>query len=261
MDNLIENLEKNFFDAPLSDLAIDYLDIGLDMITNSEIMESIPVVKTFVLLHKEVMSIKERFFAKKLLIFAHEINSGQVLEEEIKKRKTALENGEKWIKKEIEEIAIFLDRLDFAYKAKMLATLYIGFINKKISSNKYVNILQIIDKWQKYDNDLLEKIYMENKKGTLNNRGRDYVIMIDSASQQRLEALGILKVKRKVINLLNEFDKLLNNDEINEILEEGEFCLDETYELNYEGIILAEILFEGKIIHDFNDNYFNLSSL
>lgn len=263
MDNLIEGIEKNFFDEPLTDLAIDYLDIGLDMITNSDIVEAIPVVKTFVSLHKGAMSIKERFFAKKLLVFAYEVNSGQVSEKEIQKRKTAIKNDEKWIKREIEEITVFLDRFDFAYKAKILAKLYVGFINKKISSDKYLNMLSIVDKWQKYDNALLERIYMEKKNGTLNiSYGeRDYVIMIDNASKQRLESLGVLKVNRKVVNLLNEFDGLLDDGEIEEILENSEFCLDETYGLNYEGMILAEILFEGKIIHEFDKDYFNLSSM
>ena len=48
MENLITEMEKSFFDEPVVDLAIDYLDIGLDMITNSEIIDAIPVVKTFV---------------------------------------------------------------------------------------------------------------------------------------------------------------------------------------------------------------------
>ncbi len=178
------------------------------------------------------------------------------------KKKIAIENHEKWVKKEIEEIAVFLDRFDFAYKDQILAKLYIGFINNRISSDKYLNMLPIIDKWQKYDNGLLEKIYTENKNGTLNiSYGeRDYVIMIDNASKQRLESLGVLKVKREVVNLLNVFEGL-SNDEIEEIIEDSEYCLQETFELNYEGIILAEILFEGKMLHEFNENCFNLSSI
>lgn len=262
MEDLFTEIEKSFFDEPVVDLAIDYLDIGLDMITNSEIIEAIPVVKTFVSLHKGVMSIKERVFAKKLLVFASEINSGQVSNTALSERRIAIGNNEKWIKKEIEEITVFLDRFDFVYKSSILAKLYIAFINEKISSDKYLNMLPIIDRWQKYDNSLLERIYKEQKNGTLNisHGERNYVIMIDVASKQRLESLGILKIKREVVSLLNEFEGLSDED-IDEILEEGEYCLQETFELNYEGIILAEILFEGKVLHDFDENYFNLSSM
>ncbi len=86
MENIIDEIEKTIFDEPLADLAIDYLDIGLDMVLDSEIIKAIPVVKTFVSLYKGTMSIKERFFAKKLMIFANEIYSGQVSEEEIQKK-------------------------------------------------------------------------------------------------------------------------------------------------------------------------------
>lgn len=168
MENIIYEIEKTIFDDPLSDLAIDYLDIGLDMILDSEIIEAIPVVKTFVSLYKGTMSIKERFFAKKLMIFASEIYSGQVSEEEIEKRKIAIKNNEKWVKKEIENIVIFLDKFDFAYKAKLLAKLYILFLNKKVGLERYINMISIIDKWQKYDNELLKKLYNGYKEGKIN---------------------------------------------------------------------------------------------
>lgn len=266
MKNIASEIEKTLFDKPLEDmkeLSVEYLDVLLDVVTDSEIIEAIPVVKTFVSLYNGVISVRECFFAKKLMAFAKEIHSGNVSEEELVKRKKAIENKESWIRKEIEQIVVFLDRFDFAYKSILLAKLYVALINKKISSDKYLNMLPIIDKWQQYDNGLLEKIYDENRKGTLNisNGARDYVILIDSASRERLVSLGILKVKREVVSLLNKFEGLLDDDEIEEILEDGEFCLEETYELNYEGIILAEILFEGKVIHEFDENYFNLSSI
>lgn len=263
MKNIIEKIEKTIFDEPIADLTIDYLDIGLDMITDSEIIEAIPVVKTFVSLYKGTMSIKERFFAKKLLIFAYEIYNGNVSENEIARRKDAIINNENWVRKEIEEIVIFLDRFDFSYKSQIFAKLYVAFLNNIISADKYLNMLPIIDKWQKNDNDLLQIIYREYKNKTLNiaKGERDYVLLIDHASKQRLESLGILNVKREVINLLNKFEGLLDEKEIEEIIDNGEYSLEETYELNYEGIILAEILYEGKVITGFSENYFNLSSI
>lgn len=263
MENIIEGIERTFFDEPLTDLAIDYLDIGLDVVTDSEIIEVIPVVKTFVSLYKGTMSIKERFFAKKLMIFASEIYNGNVPESEINKRKEAIKNNEYWIKKEIEEIVIFLDRFDFSYKAKIFAKLYVAFIKNIICSEKYLNMLPIIDKWQKNDNGLLQILYREYKNKTLNISygGRDYFYFIDSASKQRLESLGVLKIKREVINLLIEFDGILEEEEMEEIIEKGEYSLEETYELNYEGIILAEIINEGKAITKFDEKYFNLTSI
>lgn len=246
MENIIGEIEKTIFDEPLTDLAIDYLDIGLDMILDSEIIEAIPVVKTFVSLYKGTMSIKERFFAKKLMIFASEIYSGQVSEEEIQKRKIAIENNEKWVKKEIEDIAIFLDRFDFAYKAKLLAKLYILFLNKKIGLDRYINMISIIDKWQKYDNDLLEKLYIGYKEGNITGfmGGKHNAKTNYDGSMERLEALGILTIHYKVIDLVNELGSKFEVDDIKQIYGNCLYNLKRTLKLNYEGFILAEILFD-----------------
>ncbi|MFQ9516031.1 MAG: hypothetical protein ACLRZ9_09410 [Eubacterium sp.] len=263
MSDLVSEIEKSFFDKPITDLTIDYMDIGLDMITNSKIIENIPVVKTFVDMVKTGMSIKDKFLAKKLMIFAAQIYNGDIPDEEIEKRRKAIINQEKWVKKEVEEIIVFLDKFDFSYKALMMGKLYVSFVNGIISSDKYLNMLAIIDKWQKYDSDTLETIYKAYKNKTLNiaNGERDYVVLIDNASKQRLESLGILNIKREVINLLKKFDDFLDNEDMEEIIENGEYTLEETYGLNYEGIILAEILNEGKVITKFDEEYFNLTSI
>lgn len=260
MSKLISELKKSFFEKPIADLTVDYLDIGLDMITDSIILDNIPVVKSFVAFFKAGMSLKERHFAKKLANFVKQIHEGNIPESEFQKRKNAINNHEKWVEKEIEEIVIFLDRFDFSYKALMLAKLYVALINGVISSDKYLNMLPIIDKWQKYDSNTLKTIYNEHKKTTLNMEygNRDYVISIDLASKQRLESLGVIGITREVKDLLKEFGEIDEKD-IEEIKEEGQYCLDERYKLTYEGVILAEILFEDKVLTKFNKDYFNVS--
>lgn len=146
----------------------------------------------------------------------------------------------------------FLDRFDFDYKAKILAQVYIAFINKKISSDKYINMLPIIDKWQQYDEMFLKTIYDEYKKGALNER--DYNFVIDGASRQRLEALGIISIRQEV----EDISYLIDDKEDEDICP---FCLHQSIQLNYEGVILAEILFNGKVLSNFDKNYFNLSSI
>ena len=142
----------------------------------------------------------------------------------------------------------------------MFAKLYVALINGVISSDKYLNMLPIIDKWQKYDSNTLKTIYNEHKKTTLNMEygNRDYVISIDLASKQRLESLSVIGITREVKDLLKEFGEIDEKD-IKEIKEEGQYCLDERYKLTYEGVILAEILFEDKVLTKFNKDYFNVS--
>lgn len=250
-NNIINELEKSILEEPL-DLAIDLAETGLDEITDLEILKNLPVIKTLITIYKTGMSIKERHFAKKVMLFASHIHSDNVSSTELEKRRAAINKNQKWIKKEMEQIIVFLDRFDFDYKAKILAQIYIAFINSKISSDKYLNMLPIIDKWQQYDEVFLKTIYDENKKGSLNER--DYACFVDRASRQRLEALGIISINQEV----EDISYLIEDEEDDDICP---FCLHETFKLNYEGIILAEILFEGKVLSDFSENFFNLSSI
>lgn len=251
-NNIISELEKSILEEPL-DLTIDLAEIGLDEITDSEILKNIPVIKTLITIYKTGMSIKERHFAKKVMLFASHIHNDSISSGELEKRRNAINNNEKWIKKEMEQIIVFLDRFDFEYKAKILAKVYIAFINNKISSDKYLNMLPIIDKWQQYDEVALKTIYNENQKGSLNER--DYVCIIDRASRQRLEALGIISIQQEIEDISYLIE---DEDDADEICP---YCLHKSLKLNYEGIILAEVLFEGIVISDFGKNFFNLSSI
>lgn len=255
MSDIIYELEKSIFEKPIDDLTIDYLDIGLDMITDNQIIKNIPVVKTLFTFFKAGMSIKDRFFAKKLLIFANQIYAGNPSDIEIQKRKKAIKNHEKWIEKEIEEIVLFIDKFDFAYKAQMLAKLYVSFINGIISYDKYLNLLPIIDKWQKYDDTCLKTVYCEYKKNK--SFEKDYIIAVDLASKQRLNALGIIGIRTEVNDLFEEIDK--ENIDEEDVSDLKRYYLCEKYKLTYEGIILSEILFEKEIKTKFNSKYFNIS--
>lgn len=65
-NDMVEELVGSFFE-PLKqtdDLAVDYLEIGLDALIKSDIVEAIPVVKSFVHLYKLGMSIREHVLAK-----------------------------------------------------------------------------------------------------------------------------------------------------------------------------------------------------
>lgn len=255
MKNILEELEKSILEKP-SDLAMDYLEIGLDEITNSEIIKNIPVIKTFVSLFQTGMSIKERHFAKKLMVFAAHLYNNNVSACELDKRKNAIRNNEKWIKKEIEQIIVFLDRFDFEYKAKILAKLYIAFINNIICSNIYINMLQIIDKWHKRDEELLKIIYDLDNRQELNlcDSDRASVYLIDLASRQRLEALGILGITYEVKDISYLLDETDTGDAC-------PYALIEKKCLNPEGRILAEILFEGSVLTHFKSNDISFSSI
>lgn len=253
MDNFIVQLGKDIFEQN-GDLCQDYLQLGLDEVLDSKILENIPVVKTFVSLIKTVNTVQERFFAQKLLIFATSIHRGTVSEGELTKRRDAIKNNNSEIKKEVEQIIIFLDKFDFAYKAEILAKLYIAFINGVISSDKYLNMLPIIDKWHQGDKQLLKILYdLDNQKAlNLYDSDRDGIYLIDLASQQRLKALGVLGLTYEV----EDISYMLDDDD-----DECPYCIREKRTLNPEGRILSEILFEDEVKTHFDKHDFTLTSM
>ena len=49
------------------DLVVSYAELGLEAITDSELIDQIPVLNTLVALGKAALSIRDRIFAKKML--------------------------------------------------------------------------------------------------------------------------------------------------------------------------------------------------
>ncbi|WP_180904020.1 hypothetical protein, partial [Flavobacterium chungangense] len=63
---------------PNIDLATDYSEIYIDDLIQNETLKEIPIIKTVVGVIKTGISINKFFFAKKLLSFIREFNSGQI---------------------------------------------------------------------------------------------------------------------------------------------------------------------------------------
>lgn len=76
--NLVEQLKVSLFESSI-DVATDFAEIGLDNllsnISDSEILQNIPIVKTFYSFCKAGLAIQEMHLLRKTLIFINEFNS------------------------------------------------------------------------------------------------------------------------------------------------------------------------------------------
>lgn len=160
-------------------------------------------------------------------------------------------NDEKWVKDEIEQIIIYLDRIDHFYKAKMMSKLYTAYINKIIDEHMYLHMLSIIDNWQRYDEDVLLSFYDEHLKGTINmvDSGRDYVVLSNAISISRLTALGLIIIKYELVDLTK-----YNFDDEDEDEDMMDYEINEKYELTAFGVILSEIIKIGSIKTKYEGN-------
>ena len=137
------SLSQQFTDEllnPSADLAIDYSEIYIDDLIQNETLKEIPIIKTVVGVIKTGISINKFFFAKKLLSFIREFNSGQIDAEKKEKFQNKIKDDSQFRKKTTEQIMICLDRFNDVKKALILANLFKAYIEEKISYENFIFI-------------------------------------------------------------------------------------------------------------------------
>lgn len=194
----LKNIGASLFNDDLKDVTIDIAEISIDsFLDNNSVFSQLPFVKTAIGTYKTMINIKDRFDLKKLCVFLKQFQSGQVDEAEIEKRRIAYENDEKWFYKEVETIMVFLSRYEDAVKAKLEAEIYIDFINRVISEQKFKEYLAILDRLFVNDVEYLEKIYIKQKVLGLTEKNpapddKSNEIEFDKAVCERLVSVGVL---------------------------------------------------------------------
>lgn len=173
-DNIfpVKTIEESIWSSDIRDLTIDYSEIALDDLAKcilgehlSPTLESMPVVKMGVAALKLGAGIKTLFDLKKQLTFIQSVQNGHPDEDQVKKRKEAALKGEKWLYREIELTALYLERYSDAKKAKIQAALYVELINGNLSFVKYQDFLTVLDQLILNDiGQLIEISYEENMR-------------------------------------------------------------------------------------------------
>lgn len=130
--DVVTPMAESLFNDDMKDLSMDFLELGLDSITDNEILKEIPIVKTVCAITKTSIAIKEKFLLRKFFNFVKAFNNYDV-KEEISKRKNAIHNNEKWVYDEIEFLSVYLDDMDSDKKARILGKLYNEYLNRRIN--------------------------------------------------------------------------------------------------------------------------------
>ena len=167
-----DNLIKHFAGAIFSKskefipVATSILETGLQ-ITQSDHSGSISAYLNVVSKIRTATScIKELFEIQNQLIFLKSIQQGNIELEGFAKRQEALRQGEAWVYREVEKVAIYLSRNTDTFKAKLQAQLYLDYIGGTITIDKFHECLDIIDQLIIHDKDhLLEIREYEEREG------------------------------------------------------------------------------------------------
>ena len=193
----LKNIMPSLFSDEIKDIGFDIAEISIDsFLEEDSILNKIPMVKTVVGVYKTASNIRDRFELKKLFVFLQQFQNGQVDESELEKRRKAYENNEKWFYKEVENILIYLSRHENAVKAKLLAEIYIDYINKVVTLEQYEEYVIILDRIFINDISHLKMIFAaETLKGitkeTLDKK-EGKIMDFDDTKCERLSSLGLL---------------------------------------------------------------------
>jgi hypothetical protein len=190
-NNLLEEVEEGLGKELInrnSDTLIDYGEMLLKDIFNSDVIDQIPVIKTIAAFSKTGLAIKERFFAKKLINFLNTYQLGYIDESELDSFKVKMEDAN-YKSKVIETIMVYLDRYNDTYKAILISKVFIGYIQSKYNWDKFVLFCNCIDLLLINDLKILnEAALTRNEDGGINNITSTENI----GTMTRLENIGFL---------------------------------------------------------------------
>lgn len=183
------------------DIGIDYSDLALDSFLDEGILKEIPIAKSLVSIFKIGRSVKAMSFTKKFMIFLSHFHSFNIDENKIEDFKEKFKDDNSFKENVIENLIVLIDRVDSQLKAKILANLFLAFINKEYDWDTFLDLSACVDRLLIIDLKLLK--YLKNAK----DGEQIFKIYIDSAdefiifaSTERLKSYGFLDDDRKYGN-------------------------------------------------------------
>lgn len=199
------SLSKAFADSLKEDTVScigEYAEIGLDAVMEDGLLKDIPIVSTAIALYKIGGSIKERHNLKKLVIFVKELGNGIVDEQKRQSYQKKFTTNEKFRNQELEYILILIDRYIGSDKPRMLAKLYLAYLDEIIIWEEFTMFAEIVDRFLPLDCRTL--VSDASVFHTLRDGGADAIL--------RLVALGLMVEDRSIT--ISDARKTIKGDSI-----------------------------------------------
>ncbi len=172
----------NSLTEEVSGITGEYVELGLDALTEDGLFKDIPIVSTAVAVYRIGKSVREKHHIAKLISFLDEINKGITTEEKRQNYREKFASNEKFRNQEIEYILILIDRYISLDKAQMLAKLYLAYLDGDIIWGEFTMYAEVIDRLLLWDFRTL--ISEATTFHTLRDSSADTIL--------RLVALGLL---------------------------------------------------------------------
>lgn len=192
------------------------VEIGLDSVMDEGLFKDIPLISTIVSVYKIGRGIKECHNIKKLIQFLYEINNGIVDEKKRTEYQKKFQSNEKFRNQEIEYLLVLIDRYISYEKPRILAKLYLAYLDEKINWIQFQKYASVIDQLLPEDICVLgitnfEKITSESQQIDSVLRLLAVGVVFQNAGIETEYDDGRLSLNDKRGYTLTEFGKILKN--------------------------------------------------
>lgn len=164
-----------------SELVSSIAEVTLDSVLEDGLLKDIPIIASAISIYKLGTSLRERHELLKLYHFVKSLNNGMQDEEQREKYILNFQNDQKIRNKELAYLMVVLDKYINLDKPKMLAKIYLSYLNGEITWNEVMKYSEVIDRLLPGDVELLAVGIREN----VNYQNVDDGIL-------RLVALGLM---------------------------------------------------------------------
>lgn len=193
-----QSLALSFSDSitgEMSGISAEYAELGLDALLEDGLLKDIPIVSTAVSIYRIGKSFRERHHMAKLITFLDGVNKGICNEDKRQEYRDKFYSNEDFRNKEIEYILVLIDRYINLDKPRMLAKLYLAYLDEKINWARFLEFSEILDRLLPSDLDCLFEFMCHG--------GVDFgKTKIEIASVLRLLAVGFVKQGTPELNAL-----------------------------------------------------------
>lgn len=194
----------------LTNLSSGLLEIALDSTLENGLLKDIPVIGTIISASKVVNSMREMFFAKKILRFLYEVKEVSIEERQAFYEK--INKNEKETKRIGQNVILVLDRLDDELKASIIGRIYKACLLGKVTLNEYLRLTMIIERT--FICDLINIQHTNNPKN-LSKLSKEHLYSVGLLDARIYNKETSLSKKKRIVKKIESgtYDKGIHSPE------------------------------------------------
>lgn len=186
----VELIEDEVVDKTIPEL-IASIPVNIDPdIVN--LVSDIPMASVFSSVVKTAQTVRDFCLIRKFLVFQKKFEAGYAPENEINRRREAVQQKKKWIQREIELLLIRIDNISEKRNVEILCNVYLEYLNGECSKDQFEEAAVLLERFVSYDEKQLKAFYEVYLIEHGNESNKTFSIKTDNVHCDRLVALGLL---------------------------------------------------------------------